>query len=178
MSGVDESSTLATDPADLVTELALAKACAVATEARNGLVVGADSVLDLDGVGFGKPTDTEDARRRWCVLAGRSGVLRTGQAVLLVEDGAVRRSDVSAAATTVRFGCPDKTELKAYLSSGEPVHVAGAFTIDGLGGQFIDAIDGDAGTVIGLSLPLLRAQVARLGLRLTEFWTLAHADQG
>ena len=170
VSGVDESSTSATDPAELVMELALAKASAVAAAVNDGLVIGADSVLDLDGVVLGKPTDIDDARQRWAALAGRSGVLRTGQAVLLVSDGEIRGTDVAAAATTVRFGRPSPAELDAYLRSGEPVQVAGAFTIDGLGAQFIDSIDGNAGTVIGLSTPLLRVQAARLGLRLTDLW--------
>lgn len=143
----------------------------MAPKVTGGLVLGADSVLDLDGVALGKPADVDDARRRWTALAGRDGVLRTGQAVLLVADGAVRDTDVSAGATTVRFGRPDDAELEAYLHSGEPVQVAGAFTIDALGAQFIDSIDGDVGTVIGLSLPLLRAQTARLGVRLTDLWT-------
>jgi len=170
VSGVDESSTSTIDPAELVMELALAKASAVAVTVADGLVIGADSVLDLDGIALGKPTGIEDARKRWENLAGRSGVLRTGQAVLLVEEGTMRGADVAAAATTVHFGRPDPAELEAYLSSAEPVQVAGAFTIDGLGGQFIDSIEGDAGTVIGLSLPLLRTQAARLGLRLTDLW--------
>lgn len=171
VSGVDESAVTGTDPRALVMELALAKASAVAALVTEGLVVGADSVLDLDGEVLGKPTDAEAARNRWATLSGRSGVLRTGQALFLVVDGAVRATDVSAAAATVRFGKPDEAELEAYLRSGEPIQVAGAFTIDGLGGQFIDSIDGDAGTVIGLSLPLLRIQAARLGVRLTDLWS-------
>jgi len=141
-----------------------------ADSVAEGLVIGADSVLDLDGEVQGKPADTDDARRRWSTQAGRSGVLRTGQAVILVADGEIRATVVSAAAATVRFGRPDEAELGAYLRSGEPVHVAGAFTIDGLGAQFIDSIDGDVGTVIGLSLPLLRAQAASIGVRLTDLW--------
>lgn len=171
VSGVDESSPSNTDPAGMVRELALAKTSAVAGEVTSGLVIGADSLLDLDGAVLGKPTDIEDARERWATLAGRSGVLRTGQAVLLVRDGVIRGTDVCAAATTVHFARPDPAELEAYLNSGEPVQVAGAFTIDGLGGQFVDSIDGDVGTVIGLSLPLLRAQAARLGVRLTDLWS-------
>lgn len=170
VSGVDETTVTTTDPAALVAELARAKAGAVAARVTSGLVLGADSVLDLDGVAIGKPRDVEDARVRWASLAGREGQLRTGQALVLVVDGAVRAVDVAATATTVRFGRPDSNELEAYLRSGEPVHVAGAFTIDGLGGQFIDSIDGDVGTVVGLSLPLLRAQASRLGLRLTDLW--------
>ena len=173
VSGVDESAISVTDPTALVLELALAKASAVAAAVNDGLVIGADSVLDLDGVMLGKPTDIEDARQRWAALAGRSGVLRTGQAVLLVSDGEIRGTDVAAAATTVRFGRPNPAELDAYLRSGEPVQVAGAFTIDGFGAQFIDSIDGDVGTVIGLSLPFLRAQAGRLGVRLTDLWRAA-----
>jgi len=105
------------------------------------------------------------------VLAALANLTPTErQALLLVANGAVRATDVSAAATTVHFARPDPVELEAYLRSGEPLRVAGAFTIDGLGGQFIDSIDGNAGTVIGLSLPLLRVQAARLGLRLTDLW--------
>jgi len=170
VSGVDESSITTTYSPGLVKGLALAKASTVATGVTSGLVIGADSVLDLDGAVLGKPNDIEDARRRWAALAGRAGVLRTGQALLLVVDGAIAATDVCAGATTVHFGRPDPSELDAYLRSGEPVLVAGAFTLDGLGGQFVDSIEGDAGTVIGLSLPLLRAQAARLGLRLTDLW--------
>ncbi len=171
VSGVDESVTVATEAGKVVMELALAKASTVAATVTDGLVVGADSLLDIDGDVLGKPTDIDDARQRWATLAGRTGVLRTGQAVLLIEADEVRGTDVAEAATTVRFGRPDEAELEAYLRSGEPIHVAGAFTIDGLGAQFIDSIDGDVGTVIGLSLPLFRTQAARLGIRLTDLWT-------
>lgn len=170
VSGVDESAIAITDPAALVQALALAKASAVARIA-DGLIIGADSVLDLDGTVVGKPLSVEEARRRWSVQAGRSGVLRTGQALLRVEDRVIEGTEVAAVAATVRFGRPDDAELEAYLHSGEPVHVAGAFTIDGLGAQFVDSIDGDMGTVIGLSLPLLRIQAASLGVRLTDLWT-------
>ncbi len=171
VSGVDESLTVATEAGELVMELALAKASTVAASVTDGLVIGADSVLDIDGEVLGKPTDIDDARQRWATLAGRTGVLRTGQAVLLIEGDEVRGTDVAEAATTVRFGRPDGPELDAYLRSGEPIQVAGAFTIDGLGAQFIDSVDGDVGTVIGLSLPLLRTQAIRLGIRLTDLWT-------
>ncbi|MGI8722326.1 MAG: Maf family protein [Geodermatophilaceae bacterium] len=170
VSGVDETAITTTDPAALVAELARAKAEAVAAAVTHGLVVGADSVLELDGQALGKPTDIEDARERWADQAGRTGRLWTGQAVFLVVNGSVRASDVDAAVTTVRFGQPDEAELEAYLRSGEPLNVAGAFTTDGLGGQFVDSIDGNTGTVIGLSLPLLRAQAAQLGIRLTDLW--------
>jgi len=170
VSGVDESAVTTTDPAVLVTELAYAKAEAVAAAVTHGLVVGADSVLELHGRALGKPTDIEDARERWADQAGSEGRLWTGQAVLLVVNGSVQASDVDATVATIRFGQPDEAELEAYLRSGEPLNVAGAFTTDGLGGQFVDSIDGNTGTVIGLSLPLLRAQAARLGVRLTDLW--------
>ncbi len=171
VSGVDESSAMAADPGELVMELALTKADTVAATVTDGLVLGADSLLDIDGEVFGKPTDIHAARQRWAQLAGRTGILRTGQALMLIENDEVNGTDVAEAATTVRFGRPTPDELEAYLDSGEPLSVAGAFTIDGLGGQFIDSIDGDVGTVIGLSLPLLRRQAARLGIRLSALWS-------
>lgn len=172
VSNVDESAADTSQPSELVRELALAKASTVAAKLSHGLVIGADSVLDLDSEILGKPTDIAEARQRWAALAGRSGVLRTGQAVLVVKDGEVRASDVAVASTIVTFGSPDEIELEAYLATGEPLRVAGAFTIDGFGAQFVDSIDGDPGAVIGLSLPLLRAQAARLGVRLTDLWPI------
>lgn len=120
ISGVDESAVTTSDPAALVAELALAKATAVAPKVTGGLVLGADSVLDLDGVALGKPADVDDARRRWTALAGRDGVLRTGQAVLLVADGAVRDTDVSAGATTVRFGRRTTPSLRPICTQASP----------------------------------------------------------
>lgn len=170
VSDVDESAASTLQPSDLVRELALAKASAVAAKLSHGLVIGADSVLDLDGEVLGKPTDIAQARQRWAALAGRPGVLRTGQAVLIVKDGEVRARDVAVASTIVNFATPDEIELEAYLATEEPLRVAGAFTIDGFGAQFVDSIDGDPSAVIGLSLPLLRAQAARVGVRLTDLW--------
>ncbi len=171
MSGVDEDAVTAPTVPALCLELACRKARAVAgtlPATEPTLVIGCDSMLEFDGVAYGKPTDAADAAARWARMAGRSGVLHTGHSVIDVTTG----KDASAvASTTVRFGTPEPAELAAYLASGEPLHVAGAFTLDGLSSPFIDGIDGDPGNVIGLSLPLLRRLLADLGVRITDLWT-------
>lgn len=169
VSGVDEDAITADTPGELARVLAEAKADAVARrdEAAGALVVGCDSVLDLDGRALGKPADAEDATTRWKSMRGRSGVLRTGHCVIDTENG---RRVSATAATTVRFGEPSDAEIAAYVASGEPLHVAGAFTLDGRSAPFIDGIDGDPGNVIGLSLPLLRRLLADLDVRITDLW--------
>ncbi len=169
VSGVDEDGVRAADPAELARLLAEAKAEAVAgrPEAAGALVVGCDSVLELDGRAFGKPADAEEAIARWKAMRGRSGVLHTGHCVIDTADGA-RAADT--ASTTVRFGLPSDAEIAAYVATGEPLRVAGAFTLDGRSAPFVDGIDGNAGNVIGLSLPLLRALLARVGTSLTDLW--------
>lgn len=168
VSGVDESAVQAQDPRDLVRELAHRKAAAVAADLPNGLVVGCDSMLVLDGEVLGKPADAAQSVARWCRMRGRTGTLLTGQVVI---DAASGRSVAAVAATEVRFGTPSDEEVAAYVASGEPLHVAGAFTLDGRSGPFVEGIDGDPGTVIGLSLPLLRRQLAELDVRLIDLWT-------
>lgn len=169
VSGVDEDAITAPTPAELARVLAEAKAAAVAAraEAAGALVVGCDSVLELDGQALGKPADAEDATARWKAMRGRSGVLRTGHCVT---DTATGRSVSATASTTVRFGEPTDAEIAAYVASGEPLHVAGAFTLDGRSAPFVEGIDGDHGNVIGLSLPLLRALLAELGISITDLW--------
>lgn len=169
VSGVDEDALDAPTPAELARVLAEAKASAVAArpEAAGALVIGCDSVLELDGAALGKPADAEEATARWKAMRGRSGVLRTGHCLIDTAGGA-RRS--ATAGTTVRFGEPTDAEIAAYVASGEPLHVAGAFTLDGLSGPFVDGIDGDHGNVLGLSLPLLRGLLAELGVGITELW--------
>lgn len=169
VSGVDEDALSAPDPGALARVLAEAKAAAVAarTEAADALVVGCDSVLELDGQPLGKPADAEEATARWKAMRGRSGVLQTGHCVIDAREG-TRASATSA--TTVHFGEPTDAEIAAYVASGEPLYVAGAFTLDGRSAPFIDGIDGDHGTVIGLSMPLLRRLLARLGVTLTDLW--------
>ncbi|MBH5336580.1 septum formation inhibitor Maf [Streptomyces pactum] len=169
VSGVDEDAITADTPAELARLLAEAKATAVAArpEAAGALVIGCDSVLELDGRALGKPADAEDATARWKAMRGRSGVLRTGHCVI---DTATGRRTSASAATTVRFGEPSDAEIAAYVASGEPLHVAGAFTLDGRSAPFIDGIDGDPGNVIGLSLPLLRRLLAELDTAITDLW--------
>ncbi|MEV8099779.1 nucleoside triphosphate pyrophosphatase [Kitasatospora sp. NPDC085879] len=168
VSGVDEDALSAATPAELALVLAEAKAKTVAAGLTGGeLVIGCDSVLELDGQALGKPADAAEALERWRSMRGRAGVLQTGHCVV---DTATGRQSSATASTTVRFGTPDDEEIAAYIASGEPLHVAGAFTLDGRSAPFVEGIDGDSGNVIGLSLPLLRRLLADLGVRITDLW--------
>ena len=170
VSGVDESALSAPTPAELALVLARAKAATVADGLTLGpaLVVGCDSVLELDGLALGKPADDAEALRRWQSMRGRSGVLQTGHCVIDTRTG---RQASATASTTVRFGTPSDAEVAAYIATGEALHVAGAFTLGGRSAPFIDGVDGDPGNVIGLSLPLLRTLLAELGTAITDLWT-------
>ena len=168
VSGVDESAFSADTPAELAGVLARAKAAAVAAGRADGLVIGCDSLLDLDGRPLGKPATAAEAADRWREMSGRTGTLVTGHCVI---DAATGQQAAAVAATTVRFGIPSEPEVAAYVASGEPLAVAGAFTLDGRGGWFVDGIDGDHGTVLGVSLPLLRRLLAELGVSVTALWT-------
>ena len=168
VSGVDESAFTATTAAELAGLLAQAKAAAVAYGQADGLVIGCDSLLDLDGRALGKPASAGEAAARWREMSGRTGTLVTGHCVI---DAATGRKAAAVAGTRVRFGRPSEEEIAAYVASGEPFAVAGAFTLDGRGGWFVDGIDGDHGTVLGVSLPLLRRLLADLGVSLTSLWT-------
>ncbi|MEU3186966.1 nucleoside triphosphate pyrophosphatase [Streptomyces sp. NPDC006923] len=169
VSGVDEDALSAPTPSELALVLAEAKATAVAArpETAGALVIGCDSVLELDGEALGKPADVEEATARWKSMRGRSGVLRTGHCVI---DTATGRRGSETASTTVNFGSPSDAEIATYVASGEPLHVAGAFTLDGRSAPFVDSIEGDHGNVIGLSLPLLRRLLAGLGITITDLW--------
>jgi septum formation protein len=170
VSGVDESAVTAPRVGELVALLAAAKAAAVAKSEDDALVVAADSLLEFRGQALGKPDGVADARLRWQRMHGRSGVLHTGQAVFDVRGGTVTQRDVGVSSTVVHFASPTPEELEAYLATGEPLAVAGAFTLDGLGAPFVRRIEGDPSAVIGLSLPLLRTQLATLGVPFTELW--------
>lgn len=167
VSGVDETAVSHTDPRDLSVELARLKARAVAVNHRDGYVVGCDSVLEFDGLIHGKPADAEEATRRWRAMRGRSGVLHTGHCVIDVADG---KEIARSADTVVHFAHIDDAEIAAYVATGEPLHVAGAFTIDGLGGAYVTGIEGDPHTVVGISLPLLRELFAELGVPWHSLW--------
>ncbi len=169
VSGFDESTVDHSDPALLCLTLARAKAESVAAGVADGLVLGCDSVLEFEGAALGKPADAAEATRRWYAMRGRHGVLHTGHC--LVHAGTGKRAE-AVAGTTVHFADLTDEEVAAYVGTGEPLRVAGAFTIDGLGSQFIESIEGDHGNVIGLSLPLLRHLAAELGYRLTDFWRM------
>jgi septum formation protein len=167
VSDVDESAFTAATPAALAGLLAQAKAAAVASGQADGLVIGCDSLLDLDGRALGKPASAGEAVARWHEMSGRTGTLVTGHCVI---NAATGQRAAAVAATRVRFGIPSEEEIAAYVASGEPLAVAGAFTLDGRGGWFVDGIDGDHGTVLGISLPLLRRLLAELGVSLTSLW--------
>jgi septum formation protein len=170
VSGVDETAVTAPRVAELVALLASAKAAQVAKTESDALVIGADSLLEFRGQSMGKPADVAEARLRWQRMSGRRGVLHTGQAVFDVQDGAITARDVGVSSTVVHFAAPTPAELEAYLATGEPLAVAGAFTLDGLGAPFVRRIEGDHSAVIGLSLPLLRTQLAKLGVTFTDLW--------
>jgi septum formation protein len=168
VSGVDESVFRGDTTAALVELLARAKADAVAARLDRGLVIGCDSMLDLEGRALGKPRSAEAAAALWREMSGRTGTLLTGHCLV---DAASGRRAAAVAATTVRFGDPSDDEIAAYVASGEPLRVAGAFTISGRGGWFVDEIEGDHGNVVGISLPLLRRLLAELGVGVTTLWT-------
>ncbi|WP_433224002.1 Maf family protein [Microtetraspora malaysiensis] len=170
VSGVDEDAITAETPAALCLVLAKAKAAAVAASLEGGVVIGCDSVLELDGLAYGKPSSPEEAVSRWRSMRGRTGHLLTGHCVIDVASG---RQAAAVGTTVVRFGAPTDEEISAYVASGEPLKVAGAFTLDGLGGWFVDGIDGDHGNVLGISLPLLRRLLGEVGVPVTSLWTSA-----
>jgi len=170
------------EPADAVLVLAQAKAEDVSARLEAGadddaddgadddgsaLVLGCDSMLELDGEVLGKPTDADDARRRWRAMRGRAAVLHTGHWLVDLrdaDDGGTGGTLGATSSTTVHFADLDDEEIDAYVASGEPLHVAGAFTIDGLGGPYVDRIEGDHHGVVGLSLPLLRELLGELDI--------------
>jgi septum formation protein len=170
VSGVDESTVDASDPEYLCLALARMKARTVAARMKaepETLVLGCDSVLGFDGEIFGKPVDAADATKRWQAMRGRSGVLYTGHHLTEVTGG---RQAEEVGTTVVHFADISDEEIEAYVATEEPLQVAGAFTIDGRGGAFIDRLEGDHGNVVGLSLPLLRRLLAQLDVPITALW--------
>lgn len=170
VSGVDESQLVDLPPAELALQLAELKCAAVAERddvPPDALVLGCDSVLELDGEALGKPHEPDEARARWRAMRGRSGVLHSGHCL---RDAATGRVAAATGSTTVHFADVSDEEIDAYVATGEPLHVAGAFTIDGFGGAFVTGIEGDHHNVIGVSLPLLRELVVELGHAWPDLW--------
>lgn len=178
VSGVDEDALAASmpeaSPEQVVTTLAEAKARtvaeAVAAEHPDSVVVGCDSMLAHDGLLVGKPGSAERARERWVRMGGGTGVLLTGHTVLRVSGGVLGSLASGTAQTTIRFGTPSPAEIDAYIATGEPMVVAGGFTLDGYGGWFVDGVDGDPSSVIGISLPLTRRLLVEIGVSVVDLW--------
>jgi len=167
VSGVDEAAITAATTAGLTQQLAIAKATAVASSRAEGIVIGCDSLLDLDGRPYGKPGTAAEATQRWRQMSGRAGTLVTGHCVI---DAATGRQAQAVASTAVRFGTPTDQEIAEYVATGEPLNVAGAFTLEGRGGWFVEGIDGDYSNVLGISLPLIRGLLAELAISVTSLW--------
>lgn len=179
VSGVDEDAVIAaigeSAPESVTTALAVAKADAVVEHldpavAADCVVIGCDSMLLLGGRLCGKPGTAQQAAAQWEQMAGQQGNLLTGHSILRLSEGAVVHRDSRCRSTVVQFGTPSPADLAAYIGSGEPLAVAGAFTLDGLGGWFIERIDGDPSNVIGISLPLLTSMLIAAGVSVAELW--------
>ena len=178
VSGVDESQLTGLPPAELALQLAELKCAAVAERddlPADALVLGCDSVLELDGEALGKPGSPDVAAQRWRAMRGRTGVLHSGHCLTDVATG---RTAAATASTAVHFADVSDAEIEAYVATGEPLQVAGAFTVDGLGGAFVSGIEGDHHNVVGVSLPLLRELVRELGHHWPALWARASAANG
>ncbi len=174
VSDVDESLVETDDIHDLVGELARRKAEAVAAEvlpADDVVIVGCDSMLEVDGVPYGKPGSPENAAELWSRLSGSTGLLVTGHHVIVSSGGEVHSTNRNAE-TLVHFADLSQAEIQAYAATGEPEGVAGGFTIDGYGGPFITSLEGDHHNVVGISLPLLRMMLADLGVTWHDLWNV------
>jgi septum formation protein len=174
VSGVHEDDVDAGSAAATASELARMKAEAVAQRLGADrlhvgaeLVLGCDSVFELDATAYGKPADADEATSRWRQMRGRTGALHTGHHLI---DLGSDRSVAAVSSTSVTFAEASDDEIAAYVATGEPLHVAGAFTIDGLGGPFVQRVDGDPHTVVGLSLPTLRTMLNDLGIAWQQLW--------
>jgi septum formation protein len=180
VSGVDEDYVVArldpdATPGDVTTALAAAKADAVAQSleplvAADCVVIGCDSMLYRDGELLGKPASAAAAREGWRRQGGKSGQLYTGHCVIRLRDNTITYRAADATCTTVHFGVPSPADLEAYIERGEPMAVAGGFTLDGLGGWFIDSVDGDPSAVIGIGLPLTRRLLEGARLSISDLW--------
>lgn len=166
VSGVNEEIDGLT-PSESVVALAERKASAVAGHSRDSLVLGCDSLLELDGEALGKPASGAEATAMWRRLSGRRATLHTGHCLI---DTSTGRRISRLASSAVHFGRPTDAELSAYVSTHEPLTLAGAFSIEGLSGPFVDAIDGSPSNVLGVSLPVVRELLAEVGVPITDLW--------
>jgi septum formation protein len=176
VSGVDEDSEAVDGVRALTARLAQLKAEAVSARIDHGpettVVVGCDSMLELDGMGYGKPGTAAQAAQRWQRMSGRFGLLHTGHHVMLHQGKAIT-ARTAVASTLVHFAELTDEEIAAYVATSEPLHVAGGFTVDGLGGPYVTGIEGDHHNVVGLSLPLLRTMLNELGIWWPSFWGIS-----
>ena len=166
VSGIDEDINV-TDTRSAVRTLAERKGLAVVERCPDALVIACDSMLDLNGRGLGKPATAEVAIEYWRALSGQNGVLHTGHWLM---DTRTESVVADVASTTVRFAAVSETEVRAYVATGESLATAGGFTIEGYGGPFVESIDGSSSNVLGLSLPLLRLMLLRIGISITDLW--------
>ncbi len=167
MSGVDETND-APDTASATAELARRKGTAVVERAPDSIVIACDSMLDLHGRALGKPASVPEAVDYWRRLSGQEAVLWTGHWMADTRRGT---TVTEVASTTVRFGTPSPQEIDAYVATGEPLELAGGFSIEGYGAPFVDGIDGDPSNVLGLSLPLFRRMLQVLDIAITDLWS-------
>jgi septum formation protein len=180
VSGVDEDAVMAklgscAGPEQVTAALASAKAERVVglvepSVAADCVVIGCDSMLYIDGTLRGKPQSVAQARRQWESMAGRSGQLYTGHSLIRLRDSTIVHRCSEVEVTTVHFGVPSANDLNAYLATGEPLRVAGGFTLDGFGGWFVDRVDGDPSSVVGISLPMTRRLLGGAGLSVSQLW--------
>lgn len=167
-SDFDESQVQLSSPKDLVQTLAQGKASLIAAQSNGSLILGCDSVLALQGEIYGKPADAAEAIIRWRQMRGQAGELYTGHVLIdQVQQRVLSRCQV----TRVQFALVSERQIEAYVASGEPLHCAGCFALEGRGGLFVERIEGCHSNVIGLSLPLLRQMLADLGYDVADFWT-------
>ena len=145
-------------------------AARVAGDGFEGIVIGGDSMFEIDGEILGKPYTAQAAAQRWRRMRGRTGMLHSGHSVIRVSGGSSAEAHAVAAASVGFAADVTDAEVDAYVASGEPLHVAGAFTIDSLGGAFIDRVEGDPSTVVGMSLSTVRRLTAELGVTWTDLW--------
>ena len=160
-------------PGESVVALAERKASAVAGRCRDCLVLGCDSMLELDGEALGKPASAAEATEMWRRLSGRRATLHTGHCLI---DTSTGRRVSRLGSSAVHFGRPTDAELSAYVSTDEPLTLAGAFSIEGLSGPFVDAIDGSPSNVLGVSLPLVRQLLSAVGVSIADLWSRGRVE--